>query len=845
MTYRANTDYIINLMVEGETRQHLKVFIGYAADVEEELTAVLGAIKRVNTFGEGYWLYHLDPWHWKLEPAEAGRPQAHINQHVDTCHFFVGIVGTSWGTQRDTRSKYTSGFHEEFHGAWKRHQNTGEPEILLFFKKMPRLEDKDKSHSVKQIISFRKEVREADYFLDKDFTDASDLATQVYDDLMTHLKRRDTERESRSRKGSKGEVTATDQLSGVSTQKTARAELAKISGELEVVLSDESTDIEGSQSMPIATSDVSRIMMLLDCWMSQYQTGELLGSHQINLLYLHRQGMQLLSRERQFVLRNLFGNQYAPGWYWLRDVPRDSLLEAVERIAMEDAKSESRVQAVRWLTDAKIGHNNVQNWDTRMLSSALSDGSSDVRTLALRYVSEVASESDLEAVRSELGNEQLITPEAAFEAELYLRLRYDVKVAFRMGSKEPEKVSSQGADALAKHITTVDEKVLFEVASTTSKDFATVATEELARRGSLTETWINDHLPGASLSTRSVFCLELVRTGIISTSDQLKAWREKWLQDEMRPNFPGLGSLLQRVPGRDLESALLSKYTFANLKGEVAWLSEHGYAAYEVLCEKHWDEWADRVRSDLEDGFASLKDEWLASARDKLKNDVLRSLSEQKPPKVIPENIRETMDQKLDEEITRHYTLQPDVEQFVKSSYIKAALGGISTHGCKDDVRFFRQYLNHQNAETRLAALVGLKHWGDTVDVKPMLALVNDEDPRVRHLAAEIAVHLAPGIDGAAVKLFDFSDPLIPGTGIKALLDTDIKHAADLVRPLLGHSEYAVRRDAFIFFKRRYSGDQLEQLLDDYISSGGYHYDVVCWLDRHLYGPDFFRKIGS
>jgi hypothetical protein len=374
-----------------------------------------------------------------------------------------------------------------------------------------------------------------------------------------------------------------------------------------------------------------------------------------------------------------------------------------------------------------------------------------------------------------------------------------------------------------------------------------VAAEELMRRDSLQTSWIQDHLADSHLDTRSVYCLLLIRNGTIKTLDQLKAWKEKWLRNEQTKHNLGLGGFFQRVTDRDLENALLSKYTFTNLKAEVTWLSGHGPAAYSVLCERFWSRWVDHVREDLTDGFVSLKNDWISGVKNDIRDGLVKdiSLKLKTSPDKIPEVALTAINQALEKQMADFGQAQHNVEDFISSNFIKAALYGVSGHGCTGDVEFLRKYLDHPSADVRLAAVNGLKRLGVKEDLKPLLALVNDEDSSVRHLAAETAIHLAPGIDGAPVKLFDSTDPLILGIGIKALLDADLKSAADLVRPLLGHSEHAVRRDAFIFFRRRYNVEQLEQLLDDYIGSGAYNYDVVCWLDRQLYGPAFFQNIRS
>lgn len=59
-----------------------------------------------------------------------------INEAVDKCELFVGLLWKKWGT---STGKDTSGFHEEFDRAWRRYQDTAKPIIWLFSKTLNRL----------------------------------------------------------------------------------------------------------------------------------------------------------------------------------------------------------------------------------------------------------------------------------------------------------------------------------------------------------------------------------------------------------------------------------------------------------------------------------------------------------------------------------------------------------------------------------------------------------------------------------------------------------------------------------------------------------------------------------
>ena len=105
---------------------------------------------------------------------------------------------------------------------------------------------------------------------------------------------------------------------------------------------------------------------------------------------------------------------------------------------------------------------------------------------------------------------------------------------------------------------------------------------------------------------------------------------------------------------------------------------------------------------------------------------------------------------------------------------------------------------------------------------------------------------LSPGPEGAARALLDTGSPTLVSTVFKFLRDSPAEETARLLEPLLSHKDDNVRLKAVAFLGRKLSIEQLEELLKKYVSSGSfYYYNVVCWLDRILYGPSSLRDIFS
>ena len=106
-------------------------------------------------------------------PALYKRAQSLINQDLDKCEYFVGMIWNHWGSKPDDGDgKYTSGFEEEFERAKDRLEQGLMKDIDLYFKEIPEQQLKDMGPSIKQAFAFREKCKEQRKPLYKPFKDA-------------------------------------------------------------------------------------------------------------------------------------------------------------------------------------------------------------------------------------------------------------------------------------------------------------------------------------------------------------------------------------------------------------------------------------------------------------------------------------------------------------------------------------------------------------------------------------------------------------------------------------------------------------------------------------------------
>src|SRR3972149_11983224 len=119
-----------------DTKKHIRVFLASPGDLQNERVAAKAMVKHSNKMLPYFEGYHVDLVGWEDTLPQYGRAQAVINQDLETCELFVGMLWERWGTPPSKDGSYTSGFEEEYEIAITSRRENKRPEIFLFLKDM-------------------------------------------------------------------------------------------------------------------------------------------------------------------------------------------------------------------------------------------------------------------------------------------------------------------------------------------------------------------------------------------------------------------------------------------------------------------------------------------------------------------------------------------------------------------------------------------------------------------------------------------------------------------------------------------------------------------------------------
>jgi uncharacterized protein DUF4062 len=107
-----------------DSTKTLTMFLASPGDLGSERQAVRDIVKEVNDLIGRPMRWHIELLGWEDTLPGYGRPQEHINEDVDRCELFIGMLWWRWG-QPTGHGKYSSGFEEEYDRALTRRRSTG------------------------------------------------------------------------------------------------------------------------------------------------------------------------------------------------------------------------------------------------------------------------------------------------------------------------------------------------------------------------------------------------------------------------------------------------------------------------------------------------------------------------------------------------------------------------------------------------------------------------------------------------------------------------------------------------------------------------------------------------
>lgn len=294
----------------------VKVFIASPGGLNKERQTAKRIADEINQSCSEQWKCRIQLIGWEDTLPRFQRAQSLINQDLDKCQYFIGILWDHWGSNSGNE-KYTSGFEEEFERAKSRFEQNLMKDIALFFKEIPEQKLKDPGPSLEKVLRFRDALVNEKKMLFKEFK-----GIQEFDTCIRHTFMDIGWKESSLANVDIGSDSEYPKSPGKNQSDTLDSDNSLI----ELTSSDFISEILQKPSDWDATTsyEIARFR-LIAASISRWGNDDVhLGNHDANLLYAKREIFNFSDMEIRTLIETGvagFQHQNVPLWHWVNSQP--------------------------------------------------------------------------------------------------------------------------------------------------------------------------------------------------------------------------------------------------------------------------------------------------------------------------------------------------------------------------------------------------------------------------------------------------------------------------------------------------------------------------------------------
>ncbi len=299
-----------------ETFRLIRVFLASPGDLQEERRLANDAVDELNKGIAPHLGFRVELKGWEDTLPGIGRPQGIINEELDRCELFIGIMWKKWGTPPSTSGPYSSGFEEEFERSSERAKKTKKPEMAMYFKTIPPDFLTDPGEDLKKVIAFKKRIISEKIILYGTFHESDGFQKCVREKITQYLLRVAS---SEQKTLEKMEVKPKDTIHYI--DKNQQKDIVKspfsVEGHsyLEKFLA---RTVNPNNTEELTSFEVARFRLLSNTVSKEGNDVPYLGIHDANIIYLNKNvqfGPQEIFGLINCGLKNI-GHENTPLWYW-------------------------------------------------------------------------------------------------------------------------------------------------------------------------------------------------------------------------------------------------------------------------------------------------------------------------------------------------------------------------------------------------------------------------------------------------------------------------------------------------------------------------------------------------
>lgn len=808
------------------TRKIIRAFLASPGDLQEERKAIRDVVDEFNMSWANELGYQVELIGWEETVSGFGRPQHLINQDLDQCELFLGMIWKRWGTPPDRDGEFSSGFEEEFERSMARCGKTGSPETSLFFKQIPNEFMVDPGDDLKKVLEFKKTIIAGKKILFQNFSTVREIETLARKCVTAYVNRVRAEDESsepdelRAKRARPGSRDTGENNRGSKSSPLSAEGFRFLEGLVERIKQPQFLDA-------LSASDVARFRLLANSISKPGNEEMDLGVHDLNILFAARiEGMELGERETRCLARLGFqhlANENVPLWCWYSALAGTQLDPAVTS-SFFGANDNEKVGAISVLTALALQlpiDDHVIKRD-RLIDSWFSDDSSArVRTAALGYLAKCGTAGDLEIARKEYDRSDYGTSRSALECMVGILLRTgQARAAQDLVLKSQfETLNADLLKSVLSGFEGLETSALLLGLEHRNSQVRLCSIKSLHGRGAVDITMAERLTGDSNALVRNEAVKALLKLGKRLVHEDI----ERILVPPKKQGGSGFFGMVNVASsdktGEELfqqyQLDALKKFSEAELEKNAGASLLYEDAAYFALVEKFFKNRADQLRRDVDDRFSTYFEEGIRRMEAAF-GDNARVLD-------LVKKVRDT-------------------EGSSRKNLTRQGLDVLCTAQKREDLQRIRANLQGGYAEASKLDAKYLGRHGEWTDI-PILA--NAKEPSLggtllsRSDDEEFQVEVAKAITSIGKK-HSASDLLsleMPAAILKKTIrlcpeSRFAKISRGALLTLFHHESEGVRKAAAVLAVLAFPAKGIKSILREYLDSGkSRYYNVIHWLD--------------
>ena len=797
-----------------DTKKHIRVFLASPGDLRDERVAAKAMVDHINKMLSDFEGYHVDLVGWEDTLPQYGRAQAVINQDLETCELFVGMLWERWGTPPSKDGSYTSGFEEEYEIAITGRREKNRPEIFLFLKDMDPKLLRSPGEETKKILAFRDNLIASKEIKYEPFKDVRDFELKLMHAVVAYVQRlvkADREKQLSESQSTPAEPSSSSQAQHQPAPNSPlAAEGAAFLREFLVL-----TESEGG-SDNIDAIHVARFRLLSSIVSKQGNDEESLGTHDANLLFANKDGLTLGRAEILGLVEaglEHYKSENVPLWYWYaRQDGFDGKFFNFYSLSRASKTREGALAAMALIEEPllrDLGRDRfLEYWFAE-------DSLSQVKVAALNYLSECGLPSDLKNIKAELARGDYQTRGAALDAVVRINLREGRQKALdELFELQTDQINERLLGLLFEHPESISEETLLKGITQRNDAIRRACVAELASRKRLpTETAVR-LLEDSDAEVRLLAIKRLMQSGKMYSEEE---GRKILVRQASRGLLGGLGTTVGEAQFTRFQRLVRASMS----EGDLAELVKH---------DSIYDRSAECAL--FERRFAKDSAKLFGLVEDRYKQAFTNALAE--------------MTSRYGEE-SQVVKGAKGLEDFLRGRFVRDALDVVLRKSDAKGLPFVRKHLADSSLAYSDHDLEFLGKYGEWQDIPLIVALAGRYAQGAsllsigggkKHRLAARALHRIGKARTGELLGIEMPSELLARV-IHGLPDRAFKTLSDeQIGGLLSSESDRVRKITALKCVRSFPKKRLIKTLQDYIAGEKHrYYNVVHWLDLGVSAP--------